>query len=243
MEESNGSLPLSPTDSRQTADLQQTGCSLRTRKLQRSARAETAQQNVRHVRWQALQDLTQECDERNAPSLKTRRPFGGRIRPAVAGCTFRILVFLNSTTAQKSDSLQLTELQTVYILFIYTFYYLKLLQNKLKWSMKVTRTAVTSVTRSRERKNDWSRRIFYLFLPQLCVFFLMNHQKSFTKRQERVSLFWTIMRKVVNRAWQLHHVAMIKHCLCCLFDRLYVFSKVQLLLYLQLLQMVKWRNN
>lgn len=101
--------------------------------------------NVRHVRWQALQDLTQESDERNAPSLKTRRSFGGRIRPAVAGCTFRILVFLNSTTAQKSYSLQLTELQTVYILFICTFYYLKLLQNKLKWSMKVTRTAVTSV--------------------------------------------------------------------------------------------------
>lgn len=45
-EEARCSLPLSPTDSRQTADLQQSGCSLRTQTLQRSATTKTAEREM-----------------------------------------------------------------------------------------------------------------------------------------------------------------------------------------------------
>lgn len=151
--------------------------------------------DVRYARWQAQQDFNAgESDEGNGPSLKTRRPFRGRIRPAVAGCTFRILVFLNSTTAQKSYSLQLTELQTVYILpenvlsfcsftgcIIYALQS-KRLQNKLNWSRKVTRTAVASVAAAGSGS--------YLFVPEWwCVFSLINHPNIKTRA---LDVLWRI---------------------------------------------------
>lgn len=101
-----------------------------------------------------------ESDERNAPSLKSHRSFGAGLDRR---WRVRVLVFLNSTTAQKSYSFQLTELQTVYILpenvfsfcsftrFIIYAPQCKLLQNKLNWSRKVTRTAVTSVAAAGSR--------------------------------------------------------------------------------------------